>query len=175
MKKYLLLLIVVLSFAFYCCERQEESISNNSRPERWHCIGQNYEFVGNITDTLYEHDPVGNPVWSLAKDSMFIIDLTVYPNQNYLFSKVVNYDTFALFFKDNTWLSYSFPTTYGYPVFELSGFGSDSSSISPLTPVNQFKILKHTTDTLSIKYIYTGPWPDNLKMPYTYYMFTKVR
>ena len=162
--------------AFASCERQDDTIvvnKNSSSMETWRCIGQSYEYIGNGTDSL--SDPFGNPAFRLVQDSLFIITANVFPNKDILYSKVVNFDTTRLFFKDNTWTSYSFPTTYGSPTFFIDGYGPDSSSIAPLEQGYRFDVLRHTADTLSISYLYQGPWNGNIKLPCCYYMFTRIR
>ena len=172
MRKFFFLLLATIPFIFLCCERENGTNNNTSRPERWRYIGRQYEYIGNMTDTLYDHDPEGNPVYRLTRDSMFIIDLDVYPDRNYFQSHVVNYDSVRLLFGDNKWYSYSFPTTYGYPVFVINGYGTDSSSISSFYGY-RCKVSKHTADTLSIHYMYFDIGYNNI--PWSYYNFIRVR
>ncbi len=173
----LLLMSLPLLFLFLCCEKHEETETGNSTStiETWQCIGQKYEYIGDGTDSI--SDPAGNTAYRLVSDSMFIVAIDVFPEKNIFYSNVEKIDSadFNLFFKDRMWYSYSFPATYGYPVFVLSGIGSDSSSIAPIKPTYNFKILKQNTDTLSFCYNYSGVGPFNKNNdPHDYYMFTKI-
>jgi hypothetical protein len=172
---YLMIAVSSVVLFLSCCKDkdEEETTPTNVEFETWQCIGKAFEYIGDGTDTL--SDPVGNPAYRMTADYLFTITVNVFSDRKILYSTVENPNLYTLYFRDGMWYSYDFPTTYGYPVFVLNGFGSDSSTIGPLNPNCLLNVLKHTSDTLSLFYNNGGGTPFDKDAPVSYYSFTKQR